>query len=202
VPFFTTKGALGSGKTPGSGLGLAVVYGIINGYKGKIEVESEQGQGTAFIITLPVQEEGLPELKPSPVAAKSGSIKGLKILVVEDEEAIRKMMARFLSGKEMKVQCVDNGQTALERLKEEKFDMVFLDLMMPGMSGLECLKQFKKLRPELPVIIVTGNLEKNLLENVVSRGAVDCIQKPFDFGQLVEAMEKVVRRHRLQASGA
>jgi CheY-like chemotaxis protein len=179
------------------------VYGIIKGHKGDIAVGSEVGEGTTFTITFPVVQK---EVCEAPVCYSNGTdttnLRGLKVLVVEDEEAIRRMMQRFLSGKDVKVTCVESGKAAIDTFSKEQFDLVFLDIMMPGMNGLECLGHLRTINASVPIVIITGNLEKNLREKVVSLGAADCIQKPFDFDQIADALGKVMDRRSLHLNGA
>lgn len=185
VPFFTTKGPLGGSQTPGTGLGLSVVYGIITGVGGSIRVESREGEGTAFTVTLPAEARRV-EDAPS-AAAPCLSLDGLRVLVVEDEESIRAIIRRALSGRGASVQCEENAPSALRRFADGLFDIVFLDLVMPGMHGFECLKRLKEIRPEVPVLIITGSLKELVQDEAAAGGARGVIQKPFDLAQIFEA---------------
>jgi len=88
------------------------------------------------------------------------------------------------------VSCETGALPALKLFGETAFDMVFLDLVLPGMHGLECLKRLKEKRPEVPVVIISGGLRELLQEKLLCCGAQEFIQKPFDISQIVDALER------------
>jgi signal transduction histidine kinase len=150
-PFFTTRDV---GK--GTGLGLAVVHGIVQNHDGAIFVLSESGKGTEFQVLLPAQMEAVdvlnPAIQPPPPS------KGEHILLVDDEEALIKVLKRLLVRAGYKVTAHADPRAALEDFITRPADihLVLTDLTMPGLNGLELAGKIHKIRPELPVVIATG----------------------------------------------
>jgi CheY-like chemotaxis protein len=148
-PFFTTKG------DHGTGLGLSMVYGILQRHAGTIDIQSEVGKGTTFTIGLPHHTGPLPSqadhVEPSVNPARS-----LRVLVVDDEPMVRKIIGEYLNVEGHAVEIATNGREGLERFQEAEFDVVLLDRAMPGMSGDQVAAAIKQLRPEMPVILLTG----------------------------------------------
>jgi signal transduction histidine kinase/CheY-like chemotaxis protein len=186
-PFFTTKGVTSSG------LGMSVSYGIIKRHGGEILVESGPGEGTVFILHLPmgygeeIKEAGERVEKPL------GMMRSAKILVVDDEEAVRDILSRLLRTKGHQVEVAGDGEEAIELFRQQEFDLVFTDLGMPKISGWEVGKALKKLNPKIPIIMITGwGMELNR-EKMSENGIDLMISKPFNFDQVTqlifEAME-------------
>ncbi|MEM6296343.1 MAG: CheR family methyltransferase [Myxococcota bacterium] len=145
-PFFSTKGA---GR--GTGLGLSLTHGFVRGAGGTIECQSSPGVGTTFTLRFPAADE------PQPVVAHGTptTLQGLRVLVVDDDELVRYALERMLGAAGAEVAVADGGAAALERL--EGHDVVLLDVMMPGMSGYEVLREIRRRRPTLPAIMLTGD---------------------------------------------
>ncbi|MGQ9645573.1 MAG: GAF domain-containing protein [Thermodesulfobacteriota bacterium] len=190
-PFFTTKGVTNTG------LGMSVSYGIIKRHGGAIFIESEPGKGTTFIIHLPtgyineIPEEKLvkPALPPPAVQETEGA----RILVIDDEDSIRKVLYQMLKAKGYYVVVASNGEEGIERFKQEPFDLVFTDLGMPRMSGWEVGKALKEIDPKVPIALITGwGVELNR-EKMKETGIDLVVSKPFNFDEVVrlvsEAME-------------
>lgn len=181
-PFYTTKGVLGTG------LGLAVSYGIIERHMGSISVESKPGQGTTFYIDLPVAAAGETTAGESHSNTQSAS---LSVLVVDDEPFVRETLADMLVDLDHKVVTADCGRDALEKVSRDDFDLVFTDLAMPEMDGWETARAIRKQCPELPIVLVTGygataqppSGELDLVACIIS--------KPFDFDQVTGTIGKV-----------
>ena len=181
-PFYTTKGVLGTG------LGLAVSYGIIERHKGSIGVESKPGKGTVFYIDLPVAEPVEAAADESRPAAQSPS---LSVLVVDDEPFVRETLADMLADLDHKVVTADCGRDALEKIRSDDFDLVFTDLAMPEMDGWETAREIHKHRPDLPIVLVTG-YGATARPPLGEDDLVACIiSKPFDFDQVTGTIGKV-----------
>lgn len=179
-PFFTTKGPVGGGgDLQGAGLGLAVSYGIVKRHDGEIDVESELGKGTTLRVRLPVPGR---VRKKVATRRKKGALKGrrlLDILVVDDEEDICKIFRKWLSSEGHRVETVLEGRKALSLLGKEPFDVVFLDVVMPGIPGVEVLEKVKEISPEIKVVMITGSLmEEESWDELREKGASGIIQKP------------------------
>jgi signal transduction histidine kinase/ActR/RegA family two-component response regulator len=190
-PFFTTKGVTNTG------LGMSVSYGIIKRHGGEILIESEPGKGTAFIVHLPtgymneMPDEKMVRTVPVTPLALEGS--GARILVIDDEDSVRKILYQMLKAKGYEVVVASNGQEGIERFQEEPFDLVFTDLGMPKMSGWEVGRTLKGINPKVPVALITGwGVELN--KDKMKESGIDLVvSKPFNFDQVVrlvsEAME-------------
>jgi len=181
-PFYTTKGV------HGTGLGLAVSYGIIERHQGLISVESKLGRGTTFYIDLPHAEaaEVLPEEKKADAQTAS-----LSVLVVDDEQFVRETLAEMLVDLDHRVVMVECGREALQKVSSGDFDLVFTDLAMPEMDGWETARAIRKSHPDLPVVLVTGygataqppSGELDLVAGIIG--------KPFDFDQVTGTIARV-----------
>lgn len=187
-PFFTTKEV---GK--GTGLGLAMIYGIVKNHEGFIMCYSEPGEGTTFKIYLPViaSSEAASETK-----APAGEIKGgcETILLVDDEKTVRDIGKQILETYGYTVLTAADGETALElyRKEQERIELVLLDLIMPGMGGRKCLEELLKLNSRAKIVIITGYSMNGPAKEVLKSGPKGLINKPYDMGQMLEKVRKVL----------
>jgi CheY-like chemotaxis protein len=173
-PFFTTKV-----KGEGTGLGLSVVHGIVSQLQGAIKVSSVEGQGSEFVVYLPLapsvadqQESECREATPE--GAES-------ILAVDDEQAIQALYKQTLEDLGYRVTAVGDGDEALALVGggREAYDLVVTDLAMPGLSGLELAQALTALKPSLPVILITGTPEEFSDQQLVAAGVRRLLRKPF-----------------------
>ncbi|MFA6286432.1 MAG: PAS domain S-box protein [Opitutaceae bacterium] len=189
-PFFTTKQDHG-----GTGLGLAVVYGIVANHQGVIDLESSPGKGTVFHVYLPLkarpaEQHPSPILQPGQFHLSPGTE---HILLVEDEQPIQDMLGTVLRGAGYTVQPAMDGAEAIELIlaAETHLDIVILDLNMPRLGGIDVLKVLRQRWPEVPVLVATGNLNSAALAELHQLGQTDIIEKPFDlftFGRTMRAL--------------
>jgi PAS domain S-box-containing protein len=178
-PFYTTKK---SGQ--GSGLGLAMVYGIVKNHGGHITCESEPRKGTAFKIYLPAYE-----VEAEADVSVSGEFSALgtpTILLVDDEHVVRQLGQRILEEAGCTVFTATNGQEAVEvyREKGNQISLVILDLIMPVMDGYQCLKEILRLDPQAKVLISSGHSAAAAVKDASERGAKGFVGKPFNLKQL------------------
>jgi CheY-like chemotaxis protein len=176
-PFFTTKAVSGHGV----GLGLATVYGIVTKAKGRIELESEPGEGTTVTVTLPAVRRASDD-DASPSAPRG---KGEAVLVVEDADAVRVLTGRILYSAGYQVISVESGAVALERL--DAADVLVTDVVMPGMSGVELAVTAREQRPGLPVVFVSGYTGDTTISGS-DDPATAFLAKPFDGDDLLRAV--------------
>jgi CheY-like chemotaxis protein/anti-sigma regulatory factor (Ser/Thr protein kinase) len=146
-PFFSTKGERGTG------LGLSMVYGIVERHRGKLEIESAAGNGTTFIIRLP-RAESSPLSAITPAGPRS--TERLNILIVDDEPRVLEVVAAYLRCDGHAVSTASSGREALEKFRRNQFDLVVLDRVMPEMSGDQTARFLKQVRHDIPVIMLTG----------------------------------------------
>jgi two-component system cell cycle sensor histidine kinase/response regulator CckA len=187
IPFITTKG-----PKSGTGLGLAVVYGIVSNHRGFIDVHSTVGRGSTFEVFLPVTERETVLTEQPPATASLARGSG-KILVVDDETQVREVMCRALSSCGYTALSAANGRDALALcLQHTDFDLVILDMVMPDMGGRECLARLREGNPELKVIIVTGFTADGSALELLKEGARDILEKPLDLTLLTEKVQKLL----------
>lgn len=179
-PFFTTKG---SGK--GTGLGLAMVYGIVQQSGGFLTVQSELGAGSSFEIFLPCVSESNIQPKTKPVEVDvTGSE---KILVIEDEGAVRQLVESLLTNAGYTVVSLEEAVHALRLSKSEiaEIDLLVTDMVMPGMSGPDIASQLALVRPELKVLYVSGYTDHPLISQGELPDRTTWLQKPFTRDELL-----------------
>jgi len=198
-PFFTTMGV-----GEGMGLGLSICHGIIAQHRGHLYARSELGQGATFIVELPVvAEEKKPELA-EPVAYEARKVTGAKILVVDDEPTILRFLSQILTDEGHRVEAVDNAAEALEKIKSERYNLILLDIKLPGMSGMELYENIRRMARTLArrVIFITGDVMAADTRNFLSRAGAPYISKPFNIKQLKESINHVLEGGKPQNAGS
>lgn len=193
-PFFTTKeGGTGSG----TGLGLSTVYGIIRATGGYISVDSEKGIGTTFIIYLPRIDQPVdthiehklvrPVFTPSPLPSN--------ILLVDDEDGVRLVVARLLKAKGFTVTECANAEQALEELvKKQDYTLLITDMIMPGMDGETLIKKAREAYPKLKALLMSGYSEDMARHSSLENKDLFFIAKPFELNQLLEKVNEVLEQ--------
>ena len=206
-PFFTTK------KDKGTGLGLATVHNIVKSFRGAMEVSSKVGVGTSMSVYFPLYEptkhESTPKektdvdkisdvaeksFKESKVGRKIANNSCKKILIVDDEFPVRNVVAVSLKHFGFKVDTAESGEEALNLylqalkadVKDEKYDLVIMDMLMPGMTGDELFVRLRMKDPNLRALIMSGYASEEALERVMMGGAKGFIQKPFTIEELMD----------------
>jgi len=124
--------------------------------------------------------------------------KTYKIFVIDDEQVIRNLFARILTVKGHEVMSVDNGKDALQKVMEQSFDIVFTDMVMPGMDGIVTFKALRKLKPNLPIVIMTGFAVEDKIKEAMKLGAVDYLYKPFDISDIISILKRLERKKELK----
>jgi PAS domain S-box-containing protein len=174
-PFFTTKE-----KEKGTGMGLAMVYGIVKNHGGSIQVESEVDRGTSFTILLPravCEDVSMPQAEPSGTPERGSET----LLLVDDEAVVLEAVSDMLRELGYGVISAMGGPEAIElyRRYREEIALVLLDLVMPDMSGRECFEELKAIDPEVKVVLSTGYSVDGQVQEIVDLGLAGYIQKPY-----------------------
>jgi CheY-like chemotaxis protein len=189
-PFFTTKDV---GR--GTGLGLSMVFGIVQAHQGYLTIDTTPGEGTCVSLYLP-------RLRDEPRAAAAGALSesaivepealpGRSILVIDDEEAVLDVVRRFLQIAGHRVQCATSGQAALELLTHGKSaDLVILDLMMPREDAAATFQRLRQCRPGVPVLLCTGLPQADPAPELLNQPGVGLIKKPFRMNELWYALRQ------------
>ncbi len=187
-PFFTTKP---QGK--GTGLGLSIVYGTVKAHRGRLDLRSTEGVGTCITIQLPA---AVWEPDSGPVAeAATPSAQPLRVLVVDDDDLLQLSLCTLLETLGHAPEAVASGEAALARLEAgASFDLVILDLNMPGLGGAGTLPLLRQLRPELPVVLATGRATQQAANLAAATVAVSILAKPFSLEELKAHLSVVLRR--------
>jgi len=188
-PFFTTKPA-----SKGSGLGLSVVHGIIKSHRGAIVMESEPGRGTTFQIYLPARR--VPKAEPSVPIQAIPHGHGEQILFVDDEPIVARSTEEFLKRLGYAVTRCEQSDDALARFRREprQFDLVITDWAMPGMSGTELVTAVHEIRPDIPMLLMSGFVDSTVQSAARTIGVGEILIKPVNPELLAQAVAQVLAR--------
>jgi signal transduction histidine kinase/CheY-like chemotaxis protein len=192
-PFFTTKP-----EGTGTGLGLSICYGIAHDHGGRISVKSEPGAGATFTVELPRDARARKRTSPPPLALPEDSPAPdgmLTVLLIDDEEGLRRAVVAFLKRRGMHVVAVSDGADALRALRRERFDVIVSDVRMPGMSGGEFLQRLRQEHPTLVnrLVFTTGDSFATDTAELLQASGVPNLVKPYDFASLERMLHDVVR---------
>ncbi len=193
-PFFTTRSGQG-----GQGLGLAVVYGIVNSHHGVVDVASAPGEGTTFKLCFPADEPvaerpGKIRKRSAGRARKKRLVAGATLLLVEDEEMLLQPVKGLLEEEGYEVLVARDGREAVEVFQDRASEIsaVIIDLGLPKLNGLDALIQIKQIRPDVRCIVASGTLDSRRREEVQKAGASAALRKPYDADQMLNTIESVL----------
>jgi PAS domain S-box-containing protein len=188
-PFFTTKFV-------GRGLGLAAVQGIVRGHKGAIKVDSRAGEGTTLLVFLPVSGEAGGAHLPPQAAELQDTADIETILVIDDEEIVRSTADNALRRLGYNVITAADGSRGVELLRErgKSIRLVLLDLSMPGVSGKDTMREIRKIRPDVPVVLSSGYSEDDALRGFEDQMLAGFLQKPYTGRTLAFRVREAIGR--------
>ncbi|MFH1807534.1 MAG: response regulator [Pseudomonadota bacterium] len=192
-PFFTTK-AVGKG----SGLGLAISHGIVQSFGGTLEVASTLGKGTSFTLRLPVavEQPGAPSAPPLSATA-TADLKGVRVLVIDDEDGVRSALRRVLRDAEVTV--AESGEQAQALIEAGgRYDLILCDMMMPGLSGMDVHAWLQEQHPDQArrMVFITGGAFTPAAQAFLSGIDNRCVEKPFDRARLRATISELVASWR------
>jgi PAS domain S-box-containing protein len=196
-PFYTTKGV---GK--GTGLGLSICYGIVKEHGGEISAHNHTAGGAVIRVSLPVAVGEKPMTESERIVARRGSLLEGCILLVDDEEAVLDFEREVLAAAGLRVITATSGAAAIECLKEDEFDAIFLDSKVPGeWSSEDVYRWIEQQRPSLvsKTVLVLSNLSDPGVRSFVDATKVLCLVKPFEVGDLLAVARRMLRRARAVA---
>jgi signal transduction histidine kinase/CheY-like chemotaxis protein len=202
-PFFTTRD---SGT--GTGLGLAIVHRLVTSMGGTVTFDSVRGQGTRFSLTFPevAPEIGVSPEQPPGLRETADSVAPLRsrtVLVVDDEELVRGMISVILIRNGYLVREASSPESALRQVHDDPYgvDLVITDQAMPNMSGLRLAQDLRSLRPDLPILLVSGHLEPEELERAEVLSVDGILEKPFGRSALLSLVDRVLRARHADTDG-
>lgn len=185
----------------GTGLGLTISQKLANLFGGNIEVDSELGKGASFYFSINFKKEkvSIPDISlPGNDYQQVVDIRGVRILIVEDNEINAAVLKAFLNRWEIRIMEAANGVQALELMKYHKFDLIFMDLEMPEMNGYVATGIIRKTNTEVPVIAFTATLLENMESLITQSGFTDYILKPFKPADLKKKIEKYAPHRKFE----
>jgi signal transduction histidine kinase/ActR/RegA family two-component response regulator len=186
-PFFTTK------SDNGTGLGLSVAYGIVTRHGGMIDVESEPGEGTTFVLKLPVAHElmAVPEKKPQEREAAS-----MRVLCVDDEKPVLEVLVEMLEALGHQAKAALGGGAGVEEVATFRPEVVFTDLGMPGINGWDMAGRVKQANPDTVVVLVTGWGVQIEADGARDRGVDYILPKPYTLDEVLQLLAEITEQKR------
>ena len=188
-PFVTTKDS-----TKGTGLGLAMVFGIVKAHQGRVTAENVPGGGARFVVSLPlahVEEPPAAQLQSAPPGEET-ALAGRRILVAEDEALLRDMLADALTRARAQVTMAPDGEVAWRAWQTGTFDLVLSDHRMPDCTGLELLERIRATGSVVPFILVSGQGLEGMEAALGKVPRVRLLPKPFELSRLLAVMTELL----------
>jgi CheY-like chemotaxis protein len=184
-PFFTTKA-----PRVGTGLGLAVAYGIVRQHCGMLHCYSEVGVGTSFKVYLPAASRMAGAVGNK--LQKTVRLGTERILVAEDDELVRQVALRILTSSGYQVVAVENGDLACREAAKGDFDLAILDMVMPGLPCREVVQRLRALRPGLPILLASGYAAGENVTALAREEQLELLKKPYDPDQVLRAVRAIL----------
>ncbi|MCK4974213.1 MAG: response regulator, partial [Sulfurimonas sp.] len=185
-------------KYGGTGLGLAISKQLVELMDGKIWVESEKGIGSNFIFELELQEISEKEIKDKEISIQDAdaTIIGNKVLIVEDNITNQLILLGLLEDYILEIDVANNGKEAVEYFKNNKYELIFMDIQMPIMDGYEATKIIRELDENIPIIALTANAMKDDMQKTIDAGMNEHITKPLNVKELFDTLRKYIKSNQ------
>ncbi|MEI8094825.1 MAG: PAS domain-containing protein [Spirochaetales bacterium] len=188
-PFYTTKPV---GK--GTGLGLSMVYSVVQAHRGTLNLDSSVGQGTRVTLTFPASSLAVPTPAPHDPTSALSSLPPLHVMLVDDDEIMRDSCLGLLEALGTQPVGYGSGEAALAALGSQPFDLVLLDMNMPGLGGPATLAELRRREPDLWVLVVTGLADQAVLDLLERTPCTELMAKPFEF----KTLQNTLAQHALR----
>jgi PAS domain S-box-containing protein len=192
-PFFTTK-------ETGTGLGLSVSYRIVQEHEGTISVKSRLGEGATFTVELPIIDLEEKIVKPKEEEGEEERISGKKVLVIDDELDILNLVRNILEKEGLDVETVSNGELALNKLKKNFYDLIIIDLKMPGLTGIGLYREIEKknLKMSNRILFFTGDTIGSETMEFFEEIQANYIYKPFNNADFLKSVKRILKKEKTQ----
>lgn len=189
-PFFTTK-PVGQG----TGLGLAVVHGIMRTHHGTVDVRSVPNAGSVFTLYFPVSDVPVAPVAPPPPKRERVQGQGKHVMYVDDDQALVFLVERVLKRRGFRVSTFTDPRVASATLRQRPmdYDLLVTDYNMPGFSGVDLLREVRQIRPDLPVALASGYITPEIEKSALAEGAKALIHKPNDVDELCETVQRLLQ---------
>ena len=189
-PFFTTK-PVGQG----TGLGLAVVHGIMRTHHGTVDVRSAPNSGSVFTLYFPISDMPVAPVAAAPPKRALIQGEGKHVMYVDDDEALVFLVERVLKRRGFRVSTFTDPRVASATLRQRPmdFDLLVTDYNMPGYSGVDLLREARQIRPDLPVALASGYITPEIEKSALEEGARALIHKPNDVDELCETVQRLLQ---------
>jgi CheY-like chemotaxis protein/two-component sensor histidine kinase len=198
-PFYTTK-------EHGTGLGLSVVKSVVEKHGGTITVSTRKGVGTTFVVRLPAEASGIGKVKSEVSDIDEEPVRKGRILVMDDEEGVKRAITMILAEKGHFIEGVDHGAAAIaaylkQRSEGTPFDVLILDVTVRnGYGAEEVIRRVREINPDVCAIVMSGYRDNILMKEYKSYGFADVIYKPFDSHQIYSAVNRILRRRQTESA--
>ena len=179
----------------GTGLGLAIVRALVQQMGGAIHVRSVKGKGSTFSFTLPFgRPDTLPEAVPASGSEAAGALDGVRILLAEDNEINRLVATEILNMEGIAVEAACDGLEAVDMARANAYDLILMDIQMPGLDGIEATRRIREFLPGIPIVAMTAHTMKGDAERCLAAGMQDHVAKPIDPSALFETLRRWLRK--------
>ena len=180
----------------GTGLGLFIVSSLVKRMGGKIDIYSEPNEGTTFDVIIPMQITQEPKKEPDIIQNIPQDLSAdINILVVEDNDVNRMIFCKLLEKEQVKITEAIDGYACLEIVENNSFDIIFLDIQMPGLDGIKTFELLQKMNISTPIIALTGNVMPNHISQYYETGFTNVLAKPYKRSQLIDMIFKYTKNH-------